>query len=273
VNIRTGTSREADFQAQRILSSLIGLYIPGKVLNVSEKTAAADQVVKFSRKCSECGLRNFIDAKVCRRCESDLSRRSAGAKKIKQHVPVEAIKPRQSKAGRVVILVAALAILSGLVVFYGRQVPAVTEPVAGKVDLEQSAQPSEGEPFQDAATEEARSEQSAKHVLAGLRHFQEHFQDTPKSSMSYEEYDQMLTNLKSDLNNTLPTFVRHDPSDERFRKEVAAALRDYTAAGNWWKTTIRNSKVFSDADRTTRLQSEWGSAQTHLDNAEKLLLP
>jgi len=240
---------------------------------VSEKTAAADQVVKFSRKCSECGLRNFIDAKVCRRCEADLSRRSAGAKKIKQQVQVEAIEPRQSKAGRVVILVGALAILSGLVMFYGRQAPQLIEPVAGKVDIEQSAQPSEGEPVQDAATEEAKSEESAKHVLAGLRHFQEHFHDTPKSSMSYEEYDQMLTNLKSDLNNTLPTFVRHDQSDERFRKEVAAALRDYTAAGNWWKTTIRNSKVFSDADRTTRLQVEWGSAQTHLDNAEKQLLP
>jgi ribosomal protein L40E len=238
-------------------------------LNVSEKTAAADQVVKFSRKCSECGLRNFIDAKVCRRCESDLSRRSAGAKKIKQRVPVEAIEPRQSKAGRVVILVAALAILSGLTVFYGRQVPQVTEPVAGKIDLDQSAQPSEGEPVQDAATEEAKSEESAKQVLAGLQHFQE----TPKSSMSYEEYDQMLAHLRADLNNTLPAFVRHSPSDERFRKEVASALRDYTAAGNWWKTTIRNSRVLSDADRTTRLQVEWGSAQTHLDNAEKQLLP
>jgi len=252
---------------------LIELLHSGKVLNVSEKTAAADQVVKFSRKCSECGLRNFIDAKVCRRCEADLSRRSAGAKKIKQQVQVEAIEPRQPKPGRVVILVAALAILSGLVLFYGRQAPQLIEPVAGKVDLEQSAQPSEGEPVQDAATEEAKSEESAKHVLVGLRHFQEHFQDAPKSSMSYEEYDQMLTNLKSDLNTTLPTFVRHDPSDERFRKEVASALRDYTAAGNWWKTTIRNSKVFSETDRATRLQVEWGSAQTHLDNAEKQLLP
>jgi len=240
-------------------------------LNVSEKTAAADQVVKFSRKCSECGLRNFIDAKVCRRCESDLSRRSTAAKKIRP-VPVDAVELHQPKGGRVLILVAALAILIGLAVFYGRQVPRVTEPVAGKVDTEQSAQPSE-QPVEDTATAEAKSEESAKHVLAGLRHFQEHFQDTPKSSMSYEEYDQMLTNLKSDLNNTLPAFVRHDPSDERFRKEVASALRDYTAAGNWWKTTISNSKVLSDADRTTRLKVEWDSAQTHLDSAERQLLP
>ena len=234
---------------------------------MSEKTAAADQVVKFSRKCSECGLRNFIDAKVCRRCEADLSRRPNAAKKIKP-IPVEAGELRQSKAGRVVILVAALAILSGLALFYGRQVRQVTEPVVGKVDTEQSAQATE-QPVEDAATEEAKSEESAKEVLAGLKHFQE----TPKTSMTYEEYDQMLAHLRADLNNTLPSFVRHDPGDERFRKEVAAALRDYTAAGNWWKTTIRNSKVLTDADRTTRLQVEWGSAQTHLDNAEKQLLP
>jgi len=236
-------------------------------LNVSEKTAAADQVVKFSRKCSECGLRNFIDAKVCRRCESDLSRRSTAAKKTKP-APVDAVEVRQSKAGRVVILVAALAILSGLAVFYGRQVPQATEPVVGKVDTEQSAQATE-QPVEDATTEEAKSEESAKEVLAGLKHFQE----TPKTDMTFEEYEQMLAHLRADLNNTLPSFVRHAPSDERFRKEVASALRDYTAAGNWWKTTIRNSKVFSETDRATRLQVEWGSAQTHLDNAEKQLLP
>jgi hypothetical protein len=144
--------------------------------------------------------------------------------------------------------------------------------VPGEADIAKSAKPSE-QPAQNATVEDAQSEEPAKQVLAGLRHFQEHFQDTPKSSMTYEEYDQMLTHLKADLNDTLPTFVRHSPSDERFRTEVAAALRDYTAAGDWWKTTIRNSKVLNDADRTTRLQAEWGSAQTHLDNAEKLLLP
>ena len=90
--------------------------------------------------------------------------------------------------------------------------------------------------------------------------------------MSYDQYNEMLTNLNAELNNTLPTFVRHDPSDERFRQEVAGAVRDYAAAGNWWKTTIKNSSVLSEADRTARLQVEWGSAQKHLDNAEKLLL-
>jgi ribosomal protein L40E len=244
---------------------------------MSEKTAAADQAVKFSKKCSECGLNNFVDAKVCRRCESDLSRRSTGPKKVTP-VPAGTGEVHHFKAGRVLIFAAALVVSSVLLLSYVRQAPpgsgtgSETGSVPGEADIAKSAKPSE-QPAQNATAEDAQSEAPAKQVLAGLRHFQEHFQDTPKSSMTYEEYDQMLTHLKADLNDTLPTFVRHSPSDERFRTEVAAALRDYTAAGDWWKTTIRNSKVLNDADRTTRLQAEWGSAQTHLDNAEKLLLP
>ncbi len=244
---------------------------------MSEKTAAADQAVKFSKKCSECGLSNFVEAKVCRRCESDLSRRSTGPKKVTP-VPADTGQVRQFKTGRVLIFAAALVVSSVLLLSYVRQAPpgpgtgTETGSVPGEADIAKSAKQSE-QPVQNAAIGDAQSEEPAKQVLAGLRHFQEHFQDTPKSSMTYEEYDQMLAHLKADLNDTLPTFVRHSPSDERFRTEVAAALRDYTAAGDWWKTTIRNSTVLNDADRTTRLQTEWGSAQTHLDNAEKLLLP
>ena len=245
---------------------------------MSEKTAAANQAVKFSKKCFECGLSNFVEAKVCRRCESDLSRRSTGSKKVTP-VPANTGEVRQFKAGRVLIFAAALVVSSVLLLSYVRQAPPGPGPGTGTgsvpgeaEDLAKSAKQSE-QPVQNAAIGNAPSEEPAKQVLAGLRHFQEHFQDTPKNSMTYEEYDQMLTNLKADLNDALPTFVRHSPSDERFRTEVAAALRDYTAAGDWWKTTIRNSKVLNDADRTTRLQAEWGSAQTHLDNAEKLLLP
>ncbi len=237
---------------------------------MSQKTAAADQVVKFSRKCSECGLRNFVDAKVCRRCDSDLLSRSAGAKKVLP-LPKDTNEVRQSKAGRILIFVAAVAIVSVLLLFYVRRVPQGTETLAGPVESSESAKQSQ-QSFQDTGesvvTEDDKSEEPAKQVLAGLKHFQE----TPKLTMSYEEYDQMLANLKADLNNTLPAFDRHQPSDERFRKEVAAALRDYTAAGNWWKTTIRNSKVLNDSDRTTRLQVEWGSAQAHLDNAERQLV-
>src|SRR2546426_11680126 len=40
--------------------------------NMSEKTEAMDQPVKFSRKNPETGLRNFGDATECRRCEAHL---------------------------------------------------------------------------------------------------------------------------------------------------------------------------------------------------------
>jgi ribosomal protein L40E len=240
---------------------------------MSHKTDAMDQPVKFSRKCRECGLRNFIDATVCRRCEADLSQRSIKAKeptktKDIEQIPDQSVEPEQSKVRSLSILAAALVILFALVLFYGKQFSQASEPVAGQVEVGQSA--TESDPSaQDTTTEYSPNEAPAKQILVVLNRFQ----DTPKSDMSYEEYDQMLTRLKADLNKTLPTFVRHDPGDESFRKEVSAAIRDYTAAGNWWKTTIQNSKVLTDVDRLVRVQNLWGSAQTHLDNAEKLLQP
>ncbi len=89
--------------------------------------------------------------------------------------------------------------------------------------------------------------------------------------MDFKEYQKNLDSLRSDLNKTLPSFVRHLPSDETFRQEVDSALRDYTAAENWWKTTITNNSVFSEADRKERTQKNFESARTHLENAEKLL--
>ncbi len=82
----------------------------------------------------------------------------------------------------------------------------------------------------------------------------------------------MLALLKADLDNTLPSFVDHEPDDESFRVEVHAAIRDYTAAGNWWKTAIRNSSVFTDADRTERLVASWSSARAHIETAEQMLV-
>ena len=70
----------------------------------------------------------------------------------------------------------------------------------------------------------------------------------------------------------MPSFVRQNPGDEIFRQEVAAALREYTAAGNWWKTTIANSSVFTEDDRSERTRRNWASARTHLTNAEKVLV-
>jgi hypothetical protein len=173
------------------------------------------------------------------------------------------------KVSGVLILAAAVAILLVLILFYFRPDPQGIQAALRDDGVAQPTPAQSEEPGQDAAQKDPQSQEPARQVLIGLKRFQ----GATQSSMSYEEYDEMLTRLKTDLNNTLPTFVRHDPNDERFRQEVAAALRDYTAAGNWWKTTIRNSKVLNDADRTARLQAEWSSAQTHLDNAQKLLLP
>lgn len=172
------------------------------------------------------------------------------------------------KVSFVLIFAAVLAVLLVLVLFYIRQGPGATSEAISEVGVAQPATPRDEQPGQDPVQTDRQSEEAAKRVLAGLKRFQ----DATESSMSYDEYDEMLTRLNADLNNTLPTFVRHNPSDEGFRQEVAAALRDYTAAGNWWKTSIRNSSVLNDADRDERLQANWSSAQTHLDNAQKLLL-
>ncbi len=179
----------------------------------------------------------------------------------------------QFKVSFVLTLAVAVAILLVLLLFYFRQNPqttqAATQAAPNETGVAQPPPPPQSEaPVQDLAQTNRQSEEAAKRVLAGIKRFQ----GATESSMSYEEYDDMLTRLKADLNDTLPTFVRHNPSDEAFRQEVAAALRDYTAAGNWWKTTIRNSSVLNDADRDERVQPSWRSAQTHLDNAQKLLL-
>ncbi len=234
---------------------------------MSQKTAAIDQPVKFSKLCASCGLRNFADSDRCRRCKSDLSRWSAGAREFKQ-IRVDAGEPGSLKA-RHVLTLAVPVILFLLIFFYVRQGFQETQANPSEVEVSQTVPSQPQQPGQNSAPENAQSQEAAaKEVLAGLKRFQ----GATQNKMSYEEYDQMLTQLKADVNNMLPTFVRHSASDETLRQEIAGALRDYTAAGNWWKTTIRNSSVLNDADRTARLQVEWGSAQMHLDNAEKVLL-
>ena len=234
---------------------------------MSQKTAAIDQAVKFSKKCYGCGLRNFPDAELCRRCDSELSRGSTGAREFR-HVRIESGAPAQPRVRSLLILATSLVVLFAVVMFYVRQdlqeaIAALREAVV--------AQPSTAEveiSGEDPAYQDARSLKSATQILAELKRFQV----TTQNRMTYEEYDEMLVHLEAEMNSTLPAFARHEPDDENFRQEVAAALRDYTAARNWWKTTLRNSQVLNDNDRVARLQEEWGSARTHLDNAEKLLL-
>jgi len=234
---------------------------------MSQKTAAIDQAVKFSKKCPECGLRNFPDAERCRRCDSELSRGSTGTREFR-HVRIESGAPAQPRVRSLLILATSLVVLFAVVMFYVRRdlqgaIAALREAVV--------AQPSTAEveiSGEDPAYQDARSLKSAGRILAELKRFRV----TTQNSMTYDEYDEMLVHLEADLNSTLPAFARHEPDDENFRQEVAAALRDYTAARNWWKTTLRNSRVLNDNDRVARLQEEWSSARTHLDNAEKLLL-
>jgi len=167
------------------------------------------------------------------------------------------------------ILAALVVVLLGLVLFYMRQGPqGLTEAGSETAGIQTPVAPDAEPPAQNAAEQNSRSEAAATQIVAELKRFH----DATESVKDYSEYDKKLNSLKTDLNKTLPSFVRHDPSDEIFRQEVAAALREYTAAGNWWKTSITNSSVFTEADRNERTQRNWASARTHLTNAEKTLV-
>lgn len=233
---------------------------------MSEKTAALDQAIKFSKKCAECGLRNFPGEERCSRCDAELSRNAHRAAKPKES-RTRSAKPRRTKARKRVILSAALVVLLGLVLFYVRQDLPGTREALGLISAAQTAATESGPA--EASAEEAHSQESAKQVVAALKRF--HIAAQP--NMRYEDYDRMLNQLEADVNSILPTLVSHSPSDEKLRQEVTGAVRDYKAALDWWKTTLSYSNVLSDADRVERLQVEWASAQTHLRNAEKQLNP
>jgi len=180
---------------------------------------------------------------------------------------MNARKDNQSVAPRTLGLVAVILITAGLVVIFvmlsakngseATPVPVNEAKVEEPVAVDSSAP--------DAAAQDAASEQAAKQVLTELKEFQA----ATQNSMSFEEYDGMLNRLNANLNSTLPTFGQHSSDSDSFRQEVAATLREYDAARNWWKTCTRNSTVLNDSDRTERLQADWNEAQTHLDNAQK----
>lgn len=233
---------------------------------MSQKTSAIDQAVKFSKKCPECGLRNFPGEERCSRCDAELARGSKRVEKPKE-ILIDSAKPVRSRLRSLVILASALVVLLGVVLFYVRQDLAAPPEPLGEVSVAQPTTAEVADAGQNPAEEAAHSQESATQILAKLKRFQM----TVQPNMRYEDYEQMVNQLETDLNNILPTMVSHKPSDEKLRQEVAGALRDYTAARNWWKTTIQFSSVLHEKDRVDRLQVEWASAQTHLNNAEKLL--
>lgn len=167
------------------------------------------------------------------------------------------------------VIAALVVVLLGLVLFYMRQDPQGRPDVGGEVVVAQTPVTSDAEqPEQNAVEQNSQSEAAATQVLTELKRFQ----DAAESGTDYNEYDKRLNSLKADFNKMMPSFVRQNPGDEIFRQEVAAALREYTAAGNWWKTTIANSSVFTEDDRSERTRRNWASARTHLTNAEKVLV-
>jgi ribosomal protein L40E len=234
---------------------------------VLQKAATINPATDYSKKCLHCGLRNFADTKQCRRCKSDLSLPLNVAGNDKRML-ANSGEVGRSTFSFAWILAALVVVLLGLTLFYMRQGPQGTE-VGGEAEVAQApVSPDAEQPGPNAVEQNSQSEAAATQILTELKSFQ----DITERGTDYNDYDKRLNSLKTDLNNRLPSFVRHNPSDEIFRQEVAAALRDYTAAGNWWKTTITDSSVFTEADRDERTQKNWASARAHLTNAEKMLV-
>lgn len=225
-----------------------------------------------SKKCPKCGLRSFPNISRCNRCKSDLS---PSLKSAKDERPSgDNFAEDRPTASRFAWITTALAVmLLGLgLVYMGRGSQA--SAVAVSEAFAQPASPASDQPAHDSAQQNSaqqnsESEAAAAKVIMELKHFQ----DAAESGRDYKDYEQKLTSLKADLNNTLPSFARHTSNDETFRQEVAAALRDYSAAQNWWKTTLTNSSVFTEADRDERTLKNWASARSHLTIAEKMLAP
>lgn len=219
-----------------------------------QKASSTNHTTNSFKKCPRCGLINFADRTSCTRCKSDLALPMTGAKNA---------RPTRSAS----ILAGLVVVLLGLV-FFMREGPQGTPELKTEAVVALAPTPSEEQTEQTAAEQNSQNEDAAARIVMSLKGFQ----DATESGMDFDEYDKRLNNLETDLNNTLTLFVRHEPSDEAFRQEVAAVVRNYTAAGNWWKTTITNGSVFTEADRNERTQRDWAAARTHLTNAEQVLV-
>jgi hypothetical protein len=222
--------------------------------------------INSSKKCVHCGLRNFPDKTICQRCKSDLSLPFNVASSDKQ-MHAESEKSNRSKFSAARIFAAlVVVVLLALALLFMRTGPEATAPLEGNMAVTQTpVTPETEQPRANSIEQDSQSDAAATQVITELKRFQ----NATETGMDYAEYDRQLNKLKADLNATLPSFVRHNPTDETFREEVAGALREYTAARNWWKTTVANSTVFTEADRNERTQRNWASARTHITNAEK----
>ena len=175
-----------------------------------QEGALINQTTNSPKKCFQCGLRNFANANECARCQSDLSLslNPANQKTPGRGNSAELDRSRFSFAW---ILAAAAAMLLALGFFYVRQGLSGTPDVAGEAPVAQApGQTEAAQPGQSAVEQDSQSEAAATQMLANLKRFQ----DATEKGMDYDEYDQKLNGLKSDLNDTLPSFVRHGSSDE-----------------------------------------------------------
>ena len=235
---------------------------------MNHKPAIANGATAVTNKCVRCGHRNFSNRELSAYYGSGLFMplTVARTKPGRRHISGEI---GSLKVGLACILAAMLALILGLVLFHTKEIPQESAEPISAANSEPPATSHAEQAAPDAPVGNGpQSEEAAKQVLSELKGFE----GIAQGKMDYDEYDQKLNNLKADVNKALPAFVRHTPSDETFRQEIASAIRDYTAAGNWWKTTIRNSSLFNEADRNEYLQPKWASAQSHIDTADKILL-
>lgn len=241
---------------------------------MSQKAANINHQATSGKRCPQCGLVNFAGTKRCKRCKAELSLPPAeilnkrAARDSFPELGRSKIKPFWIIAVFLVVLLALGALYVGQKPQEAQEVVKETQETVKKAEVEQSGKPETEQEREDRARQNAQSREATAKVLEQLKQMQW----ATGSSLSYDEYNEMLVDLKAELDRTLPSFVGHDSGDENFRHEVDAGLREYTAARDWWKTTIQYSSVLTDTDRTEKLQMHWSAAQSHLDNAEKELL-
>lgn len=232
---------------------------------MSQETATITHAAGPSIRCLTCGLRNFADAEECRRCKANPSQPTIDAKDVKLlDEASEDASGSKFKYAWVLVLIAGGLLIAGLLYMWQ------TSPDPEADPLQSAAAPPapvSERPGVDIAKENSRNQEVAMAILTETKRFQ----SAAEGEMTFEEYEEKLNKLRTELNNKLPEFSRQEESDETFRKEIAGALREYEAAANWWKTTIRYNQAIDDAGRRERTQANWTKAKEHVSNAEKLV--